>query len=147
MNAAPSGPGPIELVVGASLYPEVVAVRPLLEFVLSQSTSGFVPPPPLIVRRDDRLDARTFQFEKPNRPRSMQTERGLPAGAMLVRASPLAVETRTRLRVQPWTDPFQPVRSASMVMDASKTWLESRFPGLVLGAAQVIAVRLRIWHR
>lgn len=145
MNAAPSGH--IELVVGASLYPEVVAVRPLLEFVLNLSTSGFVPPPPLLVRRGDRLDARVFQFEKPNRPLSTQTERGLPAGAMLVRASPLSVETRTGLRVQPWTDPFQPIRSASVVLDASKTWLESRFPGLVLGAAQVIAVRLRIWHR
>jgi len=147
MNAAASGPGHIALVAGPSIYPEVMAVRPLLELVLSLSTNGFVPPPPLIVRRDDRLEARTLQFEKPNRPGSTQTERGLPAGAILVRASPLSVEARTGVRVQPWSDPFQPVRSASVVRDRSKTWLEGHFPGLVLGAAQVIAIRLRIWYR
>jgi len=147
MSTAPPGRGHIELVVGASLYPEVVAKRQLLGFVLSLSTNGFVPPPPLVVRRDDRLEARTIRFEKPDQPLSTQIETGLPAGATLVRASPLSVQARTGLRGQPWPDPFQPARMVSMVLDTSKTSLESSFPGLVLGAAQVIVVQLRIWYR
>jgi flagellar biosynthesis component FlhA len=148
MKPSSLAPLRIRCKAGASLYSELTATRESLELVLSRVTTGFhLALPPLAISRDDELEPRSVWFEALERPHTIQIERGLPPGTHLVRAAPLYVQSRTKLKVEPWPDPFRPTRSASIVLDSLKTPLEQSFPDSVLTAAEVIAVRMGIWFR
>src|SRR5262249_23616264 len=145
------------LTVGRSLYPEIIASRDdVRAFARDAARSLGLAPPSLAITLDARLETRAFRIALADQSESAPQNKGLPAGAILVRSSPPFVRAQFEddaplvPDVQPWPDPAQPNRTASVVYDVPFDRVRAKFikfGSVALTAVHAVGITVARWLR